>query len=164
MEWRQPEWAGLWEAATRSLQGRTLGCHKSVNGTQRRSVASILAFSPPLAIAPMDSMTGSHTGRPAQPGPCPSPLPFGQALVLQPPPWWFWEQMPVVVHAQRWDWNHSWDPGVVQLRKQSWNLSLWLHKLQIYNSTVSFVNSASMEHFNKQLVLPWLGRICTQQL
>ena len=129
-----------------------------------RSGASIVASSPTSGFASMDSVTGSHTGRPAQPGPCPSPLPFGRALVLQPPPRWFWEQMPVVVHAQKWDWNHSWDPGAVQLRKQSWNLSLWLHKVQIYNFTASFVNSASVEHFNEQLVLPWLGCICTQQL
>lgn len=35
-------------------------------------------------------------------------------------------------HSQRWGWNHSWDPGAVWLRKQGWNLSMWLREPWIY--------------------------------
>ena len=166
----QPEWARLWGAATRTrgFQGRILGCHKSTvplsNGTHRQewgfpcSLFPNLWLLPPWTLWEAPTQAGLHSLALA-----PAP-PIWASSCAPTTPRWFWEQMPVGVHAQRWDWNHSWDPGAVQLRKQSRDPSPWLHKLQIYKSTAGSVKSASTEHVNKQLVLPWLGHKCTWQL
>ena len=92
----------------------------------------------PHTPAPASAGTrrGSHWSMLASPRQSPPP----------PPPTWVSTYAPVttsahsclggewclrVAHMQRWGWKQSWAPGAVQLRKNSWNRSLPLHKPRI---------------------------------
>ena len=158
-----PEGTGVchgcnWDCVEKETQA-TIGlkCHCWVTQKGRGGAALAAFFStcyslPPGALeepTPATTLVGSHNPATIPAGFCTTAATSGHPTAhscLRR----LWDQMPVgcpqPVRAK----NLSWVPGPLRPRKQGWNLSPWLNKLQIYTSTAGFVNSVPTGHLSGQ--------------